>query len=56
MANVAYDSKLRSVVRLPMHPSLGNWLAIRLAVVYYVCRLPVHLVQELNVGTVDYLN
>ena len=34
-----------------MHPCSGNWVAIGCAVVYYT-GLPMHLVQELNVGTV----
>ena len=34
--NVACESKLRSVVRSSMHPSLVNWVAIGSAVVNYV--------------------
>ena len=35
-----------------MHPCPDNWLSIGRAVVYYA-RLPTHLVQELNVATVQ---
>ena len=52
MTNVASESKLRSGVRLFMHPCTGNWVAIGHAVVYYA-RQPTHLVQELNVSTVQ---
>ena len=44
MPHVACKSKLRSVVRSSTHRWLGNWVAIE--------RLVVHLVLELNVGTV----
>ena len=35
MTHVACKSKLRSVVRSPMHPCPGNWVAIGREVVYY---------------------
>ena len=37
--HVVCDSKLRSVVRLSMHPCPGNWMAIDRAVMYYTPRI-----------------
>ena len=51
ITHVAFQSKLRSVVRPSMHPCQGNWVTIGRAVVYYD-QAATHLVQELNVGTV----
>ena len=36
MTHVAYDLKLRSVVRSSMHPCQHNWFAVGRAVVFYV--------------------
>ena len=52
MTHIACDSKPHSVVRSFMHPSPGTWMAIGCAVVF-LPGLPPHLVQELNVGTVQ---
>ena len=48
MTHVAYESKLRSVVRSSLHPcqNTGWQLGVR------SCSMPKHLVQELIVGTV----
>ena len=35
MTRVVWESKLRSVVRSPMHPYTGNWVAIGYAVLYF---------------------
>ena len=35
MTHVACESKMRSVVRLSMHPHSANWVVIKRAVVYY---------------------
>ena len=35
MTHVACESKLDSVVRSPMHPCPGKWVAIGRVVVYY---------------------
>ena len=51
--HIAWKSKLRLVVRSSMHPCPGNWVAIGRVVVFFA-RLPMHLVQELNVGTVSH--
>ena len=51
MTHVASQSKLLSVVRSSMHTWPGNWVAIGCEVVYDAW-LPMHLVQELNIGTV----
>ena len=53
MTHIACETKLLSVVRSSIHSWPGNLVAIGHAVVYYA-RLPMHLVQELNVGTVLY--
>ena len=50
-AYVACETKLLSVVRSSIHSWPGNMVAVGCVVVYYA-RLPMHLVQELNVGTV----
>ena len=52
MTNVACESKLRSIVRSSMHPCPGYWVVIGFVVVYYVW-YAMHLVQELDVGTVQ---
>ena len=49
MTHVAFESELRSVARSSMHPGPGNWVSIGCI----MPGLPTHLVQELNVGTVD---
>ena len=51
MTHEACESKLRSVVRLSMHPYPGNWVASG-DQSFSVPGPPAHLVQELNVGTV----
>ena len=51
MTNVAGETKLLSVVRSSIHSLPGNLVAIGCAVVY-CARLPMYLVQELNVVTV----
>ena len=51
MSYVACETKLLSVVRSSIHSWPGYLVAIGCAVVYYA-RLPMHLVQELNVFTV----
>ena len=45
MTNVAGESKLRSVVRSPMHPCPVNSVAIVYEVVYWLLGVPTHLVQ-----------
>ena len=49
--NVACESKLRSVMRSSMHPSLGNWVPIGRAVVYLVWTAQASS-AGINVGTV----
>ena len=54
MTHVACETTLLSVVRSSIYSCPGNLVAIGRAVVYYA-RLPMHLVQELNVVTVYYI-
>ena len=50
MNQIAYLSKLCSVVMSSMYPYRGNWVAMGHALCI-MPRLPTHLVQELNDGT-----
>ena len=54
MADVTWESKLRSVVRSSMPLWPRNWVAIRHAVLHYA-RVAMRLVRELNVSTVVHL-
>ena len=51
MTHIAFETKLRSVVKSQMHPCPGNCVATERAVVNDA-QQPAHLVQELNAGTV----
>ena len=53
LTRVVCESKLHSVVRSSMQPCQGNWVTIGRACI--MPRLPTHLVQELNAGTVVYI-